>query len=226
MKLFGLYRLWLLFFPVFLGVFMGINLHRLESQPIPTSETRRNCKELDSFFDANGIVSTGVYKVIKGKGEITKSSHPKLLPAGFGKDWNVENGFYDPVKKHIMLVIKKRLILLYLEAPLADNKTVRFAASTCGKIFSEASTIGFLIRPGLTFITNDANKGSLVKRGQHIEGTLAFENIFYLTAPFNALEQLKNYQSSVSAKFSIDLARDKSSANIRSESGVPLRRLW
>lgn len=155
------------------------------------------------------------YKIVGGTGEITKSNHPQLVPVGFGKGWETEAGGYNPEKNQIMLVIRDRYINLVLEDDLIDNRSINFfATTTCGNVERHAQRVQDWLPPaGLFFNSIGSFEGTLVKRGEEIEGKFRSSTVFYLTfvEDLSDLEEGEEYDGVVVGKFTLNLERGRSS---------------
>ncbi|MFN6338971.1 MAG: hypothetical protein ACK41W_09665 [Cyanobacteriota bacterium] len=124
----------------------------------------------------------GELTIASGNGEVTSSSHPKILKPGFGKTWKLSSGGYNPKKKQLMLVLKDRYFGLFLEKPLRDGQAIKFKAEPCGEVNQFGILLGDMIRPGLFFDFGQRRfDGTLTKTGDRLQGTFMATSGFYLS---------------------------------------------
>jgi hypothetical protein len=124
----------------------------------------------------------GELTVLSGSGQVTSSSHPKVLKPGFGRSLKLSAGGYNPQQKKLMLVINNRYFGLFLNQPLIENQAIAFRAEPCGEVNDKGVLLGRMIRPGLFFDFNQrAFQGVLTKTGQRLQGTFSASSGFYLS---------------------------------------------
>jgi hypothetical protein len=163
----------------------------------------------------------GEMSVVSGNGEVTTSSHPKILKPGFGKTWKVSSGGYNPRKKQLMVVIKDRYYSLFLDKPLSEGKTIAYRFENCGKVNEFAVTLGEAIRPGLFFtFWKKRFAGTVKQSGNRLQGTFAVSAGFYLTD-----KPGQNAIGSATGRFAFQLKSGKSSRFPEPPAGA-IRGLW
>lgn len=124
----------------------------------------------------------GEMSIVSGNGEVISSSHPKLLKPGFGKNWKISSGGYNPSKKQLMVVIKDRYFGLFLEKPLSDGQSIAYRAEPCGEVNEFGILLGDMIRPGLFFNFGKRRfVGTLKRTGNRLQGTFIASAGFYLS---------------------------------------------
>lgn len=192
----------------------------------PTVQATENKHKCFPFLPVSQ--TAGQYQVVGAHGEITQSSHPQLLPPGFGKKLAISSGGYNPGKRQIMLVIRDRYIGLFLKQPLIDNKSVEFIARPCGSVSSFALRVHNLIRPEL-FFQSDVFKvpcsfpqpetlvcfyfqGTLMKQKNKIQGKFSAQAGFYLTDTHTVpeLKAIDPYEGVAQGTFILELKPGRS----------------
>lgn len=187
------------------------------------------------------VQTSGQYQVIGGKGEITKSSHPKVVPIGLGKNFQISSGTYNPTKKQITLVVRNRYISIFLKEPLAENKSVEFMARPCGSVVYGSPRINDFITPELFFSESNNGlpcsfpeqtrvcfsfKGKLTKKNNNVQGTFTAQAKFFLTDnhDFPGFQNYEPYQGLAEGKFSLILQSGRS--NNFPDPRDPIRGSW
>ena len=133
------------------------------------------------FLGASPI--PGELTVLSGSGQVTSSSHPKILKPGFGRSLNLSTGGYNPQQKKFMLVVNDRYFGLFLKQPLVENQAISFRAEPCGEVNDKGMLLGRMIRPGLFFGFDERFfQGVVTKRGGRIQGTFSASSGFFLTS--------------------------------------------
>ena len=146
------------------------------------------------------------YKVIGGSGEITESNYSKIVPVGFGKDWQIDTGSYDPNKKQILIYLKDRWIGIFLSEPLTENRAIDFTAIPCGRLGSAYSFRSLIKLPALV-IDNYSMTGSLVKTNNRIKGSFSLENQFWIHDNINLINLKINtpYKGQITGEFYLNV---------------------
>ncbi len=228
---------------MFVGIFSLVSLSSfyLMSQNVfsgvQAAETEYEC-----FPFLPTIQASEQYQVVGGNGEVIQSSHPKILPLGFGRGFSISSGGYNPVKQQIMLVVKDRYISIFLKQPLVDNKSVNFIARTCGSSSSFASRIHKMITPGLFFDSGVFDipcsfarpqtlvcfnfQGTLMKEKNKIQGEFMAQSGFHLTTNKDhpELKSNKIYKGFAQGKFTLNLKPGRSGDF--PEPRNPIQALW
>lgn len=226
-------------FILFVSLLPLVWIHQNTSSIAQSAEKEHECFP----FLPNSQVP-GQYQITNGNGEITRSSHSKVVPVGFGRNWRISSGGYNPIKKQIMLVIKNRYIGIFLKRTLTNNKSVPFIARTCGSSSSFASRIHRLITPGLFFESRVfdipcsfpdsqttvcfAFQGTLIKKNNRIQGEFSASSGFFLTDnhSFPELKINKPLKGSVQGKFTLNLKPGRSNNFPEPTDTDTVRGLW
>jgi hypothetical protein len=230
---------------MFVGIFSLVSLSSfyLISQNI-FSDVQAAETEYKCFPFLPNTQTSGQYQVVGGNGEITQSSHPKVLPPGFGRGFSISSGGYNPAKKQIMLVVKDRYISIFLKQPLVDNKSVEFIARPCGSSSSFAERIHGMITSGLFFDSNVFDipcsfprpqtfvcfyfQGTLMKGKNKIQGKFTTQSGFHLTTNKDhpELKSNKIYKGFAQGKFTLNLKPGRSNNFPEPTDANAVRGLW